>query len=270
MKYLHLIVVFALSACSAPSAHDSASAAAPGSKSTTAAMTNPALLDRYHWVLADATDRKGARIDALFARPERPLQLDFGDGHISVENACNRIGGAYSLQAGRLQVGRLGSTLMACTDPKLAALDGAISSRLERSPAFVLSSGGDAPHLELTTDEGDRLVFHGQPTPETRYGGAGERVFLEVAAQTVPCSHPLIPNKQCLRVREVHYDGNGLKTGTPGEWQMLYQDIEGYTHEPGVRNVLRLKRFKIAHPPADAPAQAYVLDMVVESEIVKP
>jgi len=33
--------------------------------------------------------------------------------------------------------------------------------------------------------------------------------------------------------------------------------------------VLRLKRYRIANPPADAPSQAYVLDMVVESELVK-
>ena len=48
----------------------------------------------------------------------------------------------------------------------------------------------------------------------------------------------------------------------------LYQEVGGYEHQPGVRNVLRLKRFDIANPPADAPSVAYVLDMVVESEIV--
>jgi len=62
----------------------------------------------------------------------------------------------------------------------------------------------------------------------------------------------------------------GLRVGTPGEWMPLYQDIEGYTHEPGVRNVLRLKRFTIKNPPVDAPATAYVLDTVIESEVVKP
>jgi hypothetical protein len=37
-----------------------------------------------------------------------------------------------------------------------------------------------------------------------------------------------------------------------------------------VRNVLRVKRYPIEHPPADAPDSAYVLDMVVESESVRP
>ena len=70
-------------------------------------------------------------------------------------------------------------------------------------------------------------------------------------------------------MRERHYDVNGLKVGEPGEWQLLYQDIAGYTHEDGVRNVLRVKRYVVKNPPADAPATALVLDMVVESERVE-
>ena len=46
--------------------------------------------------------------------------------------------------------------------------------------------------------------------------------------------------------------------------------IEGYTFEPGIRNVLRVNRYSMANKngvlPADAPSHAYVLDMVVESE----
>ncbi|MEO7930741.1 MAG: DUF4377 domain-containing protein, partial [Lysobacter sp.] len=80
----------------------------------------------------------------------------------------------------------------------------------------------------------------------------------------------LMPDKQCLQVREVTYGEDGLPSGTPGKWEPLNQDIEGYTHEAGVRNVLRLKRYPIANPPADGSSIAYVLDMVVESEQVKP
>ena len=65
------------------------------------------------------------------------------------------------------------------------------------------------------------------------------------------------------------YDQQGLKTGTPGEWENFYQDIEGYTHENGIRNVVRVKRYKIANPPADASNLTYVLDMVVVSEVIK-
>ncbi|WP_423454462.1 DUF4377 domain-containing protein [Ottowia sp. VDI28] len=73
---------------------------------------------------------------------------------------------------------------------------------------------------------------------------------------------------QCLRVREIRYGDNGVKQGE-GEWQLFYSEIEGYKHEPGIRNVLRVNRFKRQNVPADASAYAYVLDMVVESERAK-
>jgi len=148
------------------------------------------------------------------------------------------------------------------------ARDAAISERLPGKLQARLQR--DPERLTLTTSAGDVLAFDGEPTAETRYGGPGETAFLEVAAQTRPCSHPLIPDMQCLQVREVFYDDKGLKTGTPGEFGNFYDGIEGYTHEPGVRNVLRVKRFKRDPAPADASDTVYVLDMVVESETVAP
>lgn len=234
----------------------------PRSGAAQAASVDAATLGAYHWQLRNATGRDGQRIDALFARPQRPLQLDFADGRLGVANACNRIGGAYRIEAGRLVVGRLAQTLMACTDPALANLDAAIGQRLEARPRIELRTDAE-PHLRLSTDDGDTLDFAGAATAETRYGVPGRTVFLEVDAQTQPCTQP--HGQRCLRVRERHYDANGLAGGTPGEWHLLPQDIEGYAHEEGMRDVLRVKRYDIEHAPAGTPTQAYVLDMVVES-----
>jgi heat shock protein HslJ len=236
--------------------------------SADAAGLDAQTLAAYRWQLGEARDAQGQRIGALFARAGRPLTLEFQPGRISVANSCNRMSGGYRIDGDQLAVDRLASTMMACADPALAALDQAIGRRLEgRSSASVQR----APEkLVLTRAGGDTLVFDGVPTPETRYGGPGERAFLEVAARTQPCRHPLIPDKQCLQVREVFYDDNGLKTGTPGEFRDFYGDIEGYVHEPGVRNVLRVERFRRDPAPADAPDAAYVLDRVVESETEKP
>lgn len=264
-----------LAACSQPSDQtaspaQASTAAAPAADAVPA--TVPVKVDdlaRYHWQLSDAKDSSGTRIDALFARPDKPLQLDFVEQRLSVSNACNRLGGGYTVEGEQLHVNPMAQTMMACHDPALAALDGAISQRLQGSSKISLQTSGDAPELRLVTASNDTLVFKGEPTAETRYGGPGETMFLEVAADTKPCSHPLIPNAQCLQVRERKYDDKGLVTGTPGDWQPLYQNIEGYTHETGVRNVLRVKRYAVKNPPADAPNTAYVLDMVVESEIVK-
>lgn len=238
----------------------------PPDARTAAATFDASRLPAFHWTLADATAADGTRIDALFPRADKPLQVDFADGRLSVSNACNRIGGGYTIEGNALSVGNLAQTQMACADAALMQSDAAIGERLQAGGTLRFD-GDDA--LVLVTPAGDLLRFSGVPTPETRYGGPGERVFLEVAAQRVPCHHAMIPDYQCLHVREITYGDNGVKM-SEGEWQFFYQDIEGYTHEPGIRNVLRLNRYRIANPPADGSSIAYVLDMVVESETVTP
>lgn len=266
-RYLLLALPLALAACAKPPQGEPATTPAAETPAATAPATPvevPAL-SANHWRLTDAKNAQGQRIDALFADADQPVQLDFIDGRVGVSNTCNRMGGSYSVAGEQLTFDRMASTLMACTDAKLMALDQEVGKRLEGSLKFAQS----ADTLILTTASGDALTFTGEPTAETRYGGPGETVFLEVAAQTQACSHPLIPDKQCLQVRELKYDDKGIKTGTDGAFGNFYQDIEGYAHEPGVRNVLRVKRYTIKNPPADGSSLAYELDMVVESEVAK-
>jgi hypothetical protein len=114
---------------------------------------------------------------------------------------------------------------------------------------------------------GETSSWTGEATAQTRYGGPGETVFLEIAPQRIACNHPLIPSHSCLQAREIRYAANGVKLSPPGEWQPLYEGIEGFEFREGERKVLRLKKFKRDPAPADASSVAYVLDMVVESEI---
>lgn len=235
-------------------------AAAPGALQTVLRLT------RQHWQLAAATDAKGQRIDALFVRADKPLQLDFNASTLSVGNACNTLSAHHVATADSLTVDPMATTLMACPDPKLQALDQEVGKRLQGHLGVRFEGDAAAPKLVLTNAAGDVLTFAGKPTAEARYGGPGEQLFLEVAAASKPCSHPLMPNHQCLQVRELRYDEKGLKVGTPPAFENFYDAIEGYTHEAGVRNVLRVKRYTVANPPADASKYAYVLDMVVESD----
>ncbi|MET0718621.1 MAG: META and DUF4377 domain-containing protein [Pseudoxanthomonas sp.] len=269
-RHLILLLPLALAACAkAPEREPAAPPAAPAPAATLPAPADTSALSAHHWRLSEAKDASGKRIEALFVDADKPVQLDFADGRVGVGNTCNRMGGSYSVDGDKLKFERLVSTMMACTDAKLMALDQEVGKRLETASTFALQAG-DAPALTLTAANGDVLTFKGDPTAETRYGAPGETAFLEVAAQTKACSHPLIPDKQCLQVRELKYDAQGIKTGTDGPFQNFYDDIEGYKHEPGIRNVLRVKRYAIKNPPADGSSQAYVLDMVVESETAKP
>ncbi|TVP82264.1 DUF4377 domain-containing protein, partial [Thioalkalivibrio sp.] len=114
---------------------------------------------------------------------------------------------------------------------------------------------------------GDALLLTGELTPEARFGPA-TTVFLEVAAETVECEESVRGDGRCLQVREISFDEQGLRVGTPSEWQAFTADIEGYQHEPGIRNVLRVKRFEPAAGPELPPGTIYVLDLVVQSEVV--
>ena len=279
MKLHLLLLPIALAACTsgAPDANTAATPVTPTTATTpaetpaVAPMTlDDATLSRYHWQLAEATDAQGARIDALFVAGAQAVQLDFSGQRLAVSNTCNRMNAGYRLTGEQLQVDAIVGTLMACEDPNLMALDKVVSTRLEGNAGVTLTGSEEAPRLQLTTASGDKLVFDGTANADNRYGGAGEQMFMEVGAKTVPCNNPLMPDKQCLQIREVTFGEDGTRSGTPGNWQPLNQDIQGYTHEAGVRNVLRLKRYAVANPPADGSSIAYVLDMVVESEQVKP
>lgn len=238
------------------------------SQATLPAISDNTTLTRYSWQLQDARNAQGMLITPLFVQPDKPVRLDFNDNRFNVNNTCNNMSGQYSRFENRMTFSAIASTKKLCTDSAVAALDYEISSRLSKVNTYSITQSAQ-PLLTLTTSNGDILTLSGTQTPAARYGSEGEIIFLEIAPQTIPCTHPLIPNKQCLRVRQVYYDREGIKTGVPGPWQSFYQNIEGYNFQPGVRNVLRVKRYKIANPPADASDTAYILDIVVESHAVK-
>ncbi|HET7267834.1 MAG TPA: META and DUF4377 domain-containing protein [Oleiagrimonas sp.] len=282
---LPLASALALAACSPsspsddnPAATASAPAAAVSSSATamagTTAKTTPRhaasvpALGKYHWQLTSATASDGSRIDALFANPDKPLQLDFRHGQLDISNTCNGMHGAYEVANGKLKVvGPMAQTMKACANDKLMAMDKAVGQILQGTMTMTLKTSGDQPRLMLIDAKGDKLVFAGEPTASTRYGSKGKTVFLEVAAQTVECEHPPGTADQCLKVRERHFNDKGLTVGKPGQWHPLTHSIDGYTHTDGVRNVLRIKQYKVKNAPAGAASTAYVLDMVVESEV---
>ena len=128
------------------------------------------------------------------------------------------------------------------------------------------TSPAEQPRLTVQFIDGTRWQLQGSPTAQTQYGSAPERIFLEVGPQRKACTHGVMKDAQCLQVREIRYADNGVKTYT-GQWENFYSEIEGYKHEAGVSNVLRINRFKRQNVPADASSYVYVLDMVVSSAI---
>lgn len=233
-------------------------------------ITDENYLRMYYWDLVDARDNTNQRIGDLFIQENLPVRIVFDETRFFVSNTCNKMSGSYALQQdSAINFGEMVSTMMHCPNDKLNLLDQKIRAILPGTYSYSLLIS-DGPKLVLRKAKGETLHFWGVPTPETRYGSVGETIFLEVAPQTKVCSHPLNPTAPCLQVREVYYNKDGIKTGSSGDFENLYQTIEGYMHTPGTRNILRVKRYKIPDQPITSPHLAYVLDMVIESETVTP
>lgn len=91
-----------------------------------------ALAQVGRWALQGATDAGGARIDAAFPGGSAAHTLSFDGGKVALEGGCNHIGGDYRLDArGRLVIGPLHSTLMACAETGRMEADAAVSALVE-------------------------------------------------------------------------------------------------------------------------------------------
>ena len=259
----YLLAALCAGALTVAAAGDAAAQASPPRRTADAAVVRA--LQDHHWTLQSASDEAGRPIEALVP-PGHPIVMSFVDARLSIRGACNQMNGSWRLSPQtQLAIGRLAATMKAC-EPALMAADSALATALEQ-PLGVEVTRGEAPSLRLSTASQQVLVFSGQPTMRSLYGPP-KRVFLEVAEQTVDCTLPSGEAGRCLRVRELRFDEQGLRKGQPGPWRTFTGRIDGYTHAPGVRNVLRVDRYERKPAPAGRPSVAYVLDLVVESETV--
>lgn len=100
-----------------------------GCASTTSSVA-PEALTAHAWSLVEATDADGRLDTALTGGERAPIELSFHPDRIGVSNACNGMGGTYTLKGDTLDVGMLMQTMMAC-EPPLMARENAIKQRLE-------------------------------------------------------------------------------------------------------------------------------------------
>jgi len=126
------------------------------------------------------------------------------------------------------------------------------SEHYPRTDQAVIVAVGDGDRL-LLGKPGQQLVLQQQEDLS-----AAPTRLIYVAAERKPCSG--VARMMCLQVRD--------EPSQP--WQLHYGEIEGFQPEPGVAYRLRIKEVKVPNPPADAPARRWVLDMVVEQQLVQP
>ncbi len=229
------------------------------------ATPDPTRLEASFWHLAKATDGHGRRIHALFLPGRPPLRLHFAQGYMRMSNLCNASSGRYRLQGDQLIIEDGIQTTMGCREALLdqeSRAHAAIASRTTLTLA-------DDRTLHMRNASGDVLVFTPEPTPETRYGSPGEVLYLDVAPRTGPCPPPAPKDTRCLQVRQVQDDDYGIPPGAQGAYAPFQGAIEGFSHQPGMRSVLRVKRFRIPGSRADGAAWAYVSQGAIRTEAVE-
>ncbi|MGV7187359.1 META domain-containing protein [Xanthomonas axonopodis] len=219
-----------------------------------------AALRAQHWHLQRASDAHGTALRSLFVDGVPPVQLDFSDQRIQVGQTCNALGANYSVAEAHVQIGRVVSSKRMCADARRMAQERAASDLLSGRFAVIMDNAAAAPRLTLTRSDGTVLIFGGTPTADTRYGGPGQTLLIEVAADTVPCVSD--PARRCLQVRE-HAPDAPATVQAATSWQPYEGAIEGFDHEDGIRTLLRVTRYPAGSEPGAKPV--YVLDQMIEA-----
>lgn len=256
-----ILAIAGLSACAHPDL---------GVNSDEAART-PSTLTDYHWTMDRAVDGSGSYDQQwIYGNVgDVPVTLTFDQQRLVITGLCNSMGASYATDGTKIQISQVVGTMKMCPDQALMRYEQAFGLRLTHAASWGITRMNDepveAPRLTLRFPDNSQWVLTGTPTAEYKYGSKGEIMFLEIAPQTVACSDPLVPDRQCLHVRTVDYDVNGLRR-SHGAWEYFYGYIDNYEHTPGVRNVIRVKRYTRPNIPADASRYAYVLDLIVESD----
>ena len=129
---------------------------------TTPATPSSVSLQSHEWQLHKALNAQGT-VDPQWQLPGRPqgpaptVGLRFVDAQtVSVENLCNRMHGRYTLNGTNIQVERLASTLMACPNANLMALERKVGQWLPQARTWKIVGNPNAPVLELQFDNGAR------------------------------------------------------------------------------------------------------------------
>lgn len=223
-------------------------------------------LQSYHWQLVQAKDNANQPLTSFEnSITHGTAKLNFSDKRIDFTIGCNQLSKPIAYQNGTMTSlsSITVSTLMGCG--KDNDTEQLLKAKMNRTSRLSLEVGQNiVPTLTQVTADNSTLVWQGTIKPEVKYG-KGETVFFEVKPQLAPCD-PLT-GKQCLQIREISYDNNGIKTAT-GQWRIFHEPIDGFHLEPTTQQIIRVQRYRT--PPTDTMGYGtkYVFDSVIESELI--
>ncbi|MGL5759350.1 DUF4377 domain-containing protein [Plesiomonas sp.] len=176
----------------------------------------------------------------------KPTTFEMKDGRMAAFAGCNRMMGMAAVENGHLVVKGMAATMMMCP-PEAMQREQAFTELLNSKPAVKITGN------TLTLSSGKtQYQFTQQPAM-----AEGVTKFIYVAAERKTCTG--VAQQECLQIRETK----------DAPWSNYYGTIEGFEPEPGMSYRLRIKEFDVANPAADASSKRWILDMIVETAVVK-
>lgn len=225
------------------------------------AQRNYSLTD-YHWRLQSVLDENKhalPQIPSELLNSNKGITLQFSDDRILVEGLCNHISNAYELKDGQLTVGHGISTMKACPESALMMAEQYLAGQLPKLKQYQFDSS--PARLLLNFDDASQWQLQGELSLQAQYG-APTTIFYEVRAEKPSCPNSNPPITDCLTVREVFYNEQGLKT-REGDWHLFAETIEGYQHRDDTHTILRLHRYTVPAQSGETTMYRYVLDMPI-------
>lgn len=215
-------------------------------------------------VASAARRAKAAKPVAKPATPDlgnRPITIAFthtqGQRRIDGFAGCNGYFADYTVANGLLILtAQPAATLMACASPATSALERDYLAGLTRIVASSVDNYSSPTRLTLTLDNGDIIDFARRQDPAVG-GQPGATKLVYVNAQRAPCSTGVMQTT-CYQVRD----------NESQPWQLWYGEIAGFDYRPGVIYRISVTETTAVNPPQDAVATRWVLDRIVERQVV--
>ncbi|MCU6615580.1 META and DUF4377 domain-containing protein [Achromobacter mucicolens] len=221
------------------------------------------VLVQTNWELARWTLPGGAlRPVPHPSASQRPITAAFihdqGSPRLMGFAGCNTYNAPYTIANGLLIVrADPVSTRMVCA-PNVMQIEHAYLAALTRITATSFDNTNNPQRMTWKLSTGDTLDF-GRRVDPVAGGQLGAAKLVYVNAERVPCQTGA-GRALCYQVRD----------SASQPWQVWHGEITGFNFQPGVRYRLRVVEIEDPNPPMGASPLRWVLDAVVEQQIVSP
>ncbi len=243
-----LLLGAALAACSSQ-ATPTPEAQPPTQPPPTAVPTQPppsgpqevpvSAITNITWQWSELVENEPAA-QSVVPNPESYSLAFFDDGTLGVKADCNTGSGSYTVDGSTIEFGPMALTRALCPPESL-------SDQFVRLLAEVDTYGMQDGRLVLTLNDGaGEMRFQNGGMAEVPEA-APEEVRMFIGPEKVPCVGAA--PQECLQVKYAPED----------DWQLFYDQIEGFVWEPGFIYELRVNVYQVENPPADASSLRYEL-----------